>query len=284
MGLISRVSSRTYRQKKTNMTSTIEKPQNIGDLPKVPEFSLKQRKRNKEVRQRAQKKTDRQIAKNIRGRRQPKPINFKRLEWFVERANKREWERLRVLREARAPKAVQDGNLDRLPPAKTECPAILIVRTCRKQYLTKAAKKLLNQLKLTRVYQAVLAHLDQSMINRLTILKECVVWGHVAPLTVRELIMKRGKMGVPASPVPLTDNIKIEERLGKFNVICLEDLVFELTQPEAKQFQTCNAMLLPFQLSLPEGGKRAVTNFSEKAVQPGFRKEAELHDLIEKMV
>merc|ERR1712071_53687 len=280
MGLISRVSSRTYRQH-SKMTSTVEKPvpvkvdnpQNIGDLPRVPEYLLKQRKRNTEVRIKAQKKTDRQIAKNVRGRRQPKPINFKRLEWFVERANKREWERLRVIREARKPKVVQETNLERLPKAKSDCPAILIIRTCRKQYLTKAAKTLFNKMRLMRVYQACLVRLDQAMINRLAILKECVVWGHVEPLTVRNLILKRGRMGTQAAPVPLT-----------YNVICLEDLVFELTQSEAKHFQVCSSVLLPFQLGIPEGGKRAVTNFSEKVLQPGYRKEPELQALIEKMV
>ena len=82
----------------------------------------------------------------------------------------------------------------------------------------------------------------------------------------------------------MTDNLKIEEKLGDFGVICLEDLVFGLTRPEAKQFQACNQFLLPFQLSLPEGGKRAVTNFSEKAVTPGYRKEEEFKSLIDKMV
>jgi len=274
------------------MTSTVDKPipvavenpQNIGDLPRVPEFQLKQRKLNKEHRQKLQKKTNLQIAKAVRGRRQPKAVNFKRLEFFVERANKREWERLRVIREARAPKAVQESNIERVPEKSTDCPSILIVRTCRKQNITKATKKLLNQLRLQRVYQACLARLDKQMLNKLTILKDCVVWGHVAPLTVRDLIMKRGRMGTMSNSVGLTDNLKIEEALGSYGVICLEDLVFELTKPEAKQFAICNQFLLPFQLSLPEGGKRAVANFSEKAVNPGYRKEDELKALIEKMV
>ena len=67
-------------------------------------------------------------------------------------------------------------------------------------------------------------------------------------------------------------------------MICLEDLVFELSESSAKSFQICNQFLLPFQLSLPEGGKRAVTNFEEKAVAPGYRKEEEFKTLIDKMV
>ena len=122
-------------------------------------------------------------------------FQFKRLEWFVERANRREWERIRVLREARKPTTVQESNLVNLPAKTSDCPSVLIIRTCRKQNMTKVTKKLLNQFRLQRVYQACLARLDQQMMNKLSILKECVVWGHVAPMTVRDLIMKRGRMG-----------------------------------------------------------------------------------------
>lgn len=262
----------------------VENPQNIGDLPRVPEFQLKQRKIKSGHREKLAAKTKLQIAKAVRGRRQPKAINFKRLEWFVERANRREWERIRVLREARKPTTVQESNLDNLPAKTSDCPSVLIIRTCRKQNMTKVTKKLLNQFRLQRVYQACLARLDQQMMNKLSILKECVVWGHVAPTTVRDLIMKRGRMGTMSNATGLTDNVKIEESLGSHGVICLEDLVFELSESSAKSFQICNQFLLPFQLSLPEGGKRAVTNFEEKAVAPGYRKEEEFKTLIDKMV
>ena len=91
--------------------------------------------------------------------------------------------------------------MNNIPEKTSDCPSILIIRTCRKQNMTKATKKLLNQLRLQRVYQACLARLDQQMLNKLTILKECVVWGHVAPVTVRDLIMKRGRMGTISNAI-----------------------------------------------------------------------------------
>lgn len=53
----------------------VENPQNIGDLPRVPEFQLKQRKIKSGHREKLAAKTKLQIAKAVRGRRQPKAIN-----------------------------------------------------------------------------------------------------------------------------------------------------------------------------------------------------------------
>lgn len=86
----------------------VDNPQTLADLPRVPEFALKQRKLKTKTQQKAQLKQSTITAKAVRQRRQPKPINFKRLEWFVQRANRREWERLRIIKEARKPKSVQN--------------------------------------------------------------------------------------------------------------------------------------------------------------------------------
>jgi len=122
------------------------------------------------------------------------------------------------------------------------------------------------------------------MLYKLTILRDHIIWGHLSPLSVRDLIMKRGRMGTLKDPSPLTDNIKIEHELGHVGIICLEDLVFELTKSDSQNFQICSKFLLPFQLSIPEGGKRAVTNFSDSELKPGFRNETALEELIDKMV
>ena len=53
----------------------VDNPENIGDLPRVPEYLLKKRKINQEHRAKLQTKTKLQIAKAVRGRRQPKAVN-----------------------------------------------------------------------------------------------------------------------------------------------------------------------------------------------------------------
>lgn len=46
--------------------------------------------------------------------------------------------------------------------------------------------------------------------------------------SVRELIYKRGYAKVHKQRVPLDNNAVIEESLGKFNILSVEDLVHEI--------------------------------------------------------
>jgi large subunit ribosomal protein L7e len=46
--------------------------------------------------------------------------------------------------------------------------------------------------------------------------------------SVRELIYKRGYAKVNRQRIPITDNAIIEQNLGKFGIICIEDLVHEI--------------------------------------------------------
>ena len=46
--------------------------------------------------------------------------------------------------------------------------------------------------------------------------------------SVRELIYKRGYGKVDKQRIPLANNAVIEESLGKFDILCVEDLVHEI--------------------------------------------------------
>ena len=55
--------------------------------------------------------------------------------------------------------------------------------------------------------------------------------------SVRELIYKRGYGKVDKQRIPLSNNAVIEEALGKFDILCVEDLVHEIVTagPNFKQ-------------------------------------------------
>lgn len=55
--------------------------------------------------------------------------------------------------------------------------------------------------------------------------------------SIRELIYKRGYGKVNKQRIPLVNNNIIEESLGKFDILCVEDLVHEITTvgPNFKQ-------------------------------------------------
>jgi large subunit ribosomal protein L7e len=62
----------------------------------------------------------------------------------------------------------------------------------------------------------------------LQIVEPYITYGEPNLKSVRELIYKRGYGKVNKQRVPLNDNKIIEEALGKFGIISIEDLVHEI--------------------------------------------------------
>jgi 60S ribosomal protein uL30 len=69
--------------------------------------------------------------------------------------------------------------------------------------------------------------------------------------SIRELIYKRGYGKVDKQRIPLTNNAVIEEKLGKYDILCIEDLVHEIatTGPNFKQVSTLTADVDVFLIS-----------------------------------
>jgi hypothetical protein len=59
--------------------------------------------------------------------------------------------------------------------------------------------------------------------------------------------------------VRLTDNEIIEKALGKHGIICIEDLIHEITTV-GSHFKEASNFLWPFKLNNPNGGWRSKTN------------------------
>ena len=55
--------------------------------------------------------------------------------------------------------------------------------------------------------------------------------------------------------IPLTDNSVIEAALGKYDILCVEDLVHEIFTA-GPNFKQASNFLWPFKLSNPTGGWR----------------------------
>ncbi len=71
--------------------------------------------------------------------------------------------------------------------------------------------------------------------------------------TIRELIYKRGYGKVNHQRTRLTDNSIIETALGKFGLICVEDLIHEI-YTQGPHFKEAANFLWPFKLNNPNGG------------------------------
>eukprot|EP00769_Ergobibamus_cyprinoides_P003100 gnl/Ergobibamus_cyprinoides/4289.p2 GENE.gnl/Ergobibamus_cyprinoides/4289~~gnl/Ergobibamus_cyprinoides/4289.p2 ORF type:complete len:118 (+),score=57.88 gnl/Ergobibamus_cyprinoides/4289:317-670(+) len=109
-----------------------------------------------------------------------------------------------------------------------------------------------------------------------------IAWGYPSLKTVRELVYKRGHGKINGQRVPLIDNSIIERELGKFGIICMEDLIHEIYTC-GPHFREVNRFFWPFKLSSPKGGMNAKVNHFVEGGDCGNR-EALINEFIAKML
>lgn len=110
-------------------------------------------------------------------------------------------------------------------------------------------------LRLLQINNGVFVKLTKATSEMLKIVEPYIAYGFPSPKSVRDLIYKRGYGKINGQRIPLTDNQIIEENLGKFGIICIEDLVHEILTV-GPNFKQASNFLWPFKLSNPTGGFR----------------------------
>ncbi|KAK4478834.1 hypothetical protein RD792_014335, partial [Penstemon davidsonii] len=99
--------------------------------------------------------------------------------------------------------------------------------------------------------------------------------------SVKELIYKRGYGKVNKQRIALTDNSIIEQVLGKYGIICMEDLIHEILTV-GPHFKQSNNFLWPFQLKAPLGGLKKKRNHYVEGGDAGNREDY-INELIRRM-
>jgi len=99
---------------------------------------------------------------------------------------------------------------------------------------------------------------------------------------VRELIYKRGFVKVKGQRIPIESNETIEKSLGKWDIICVEDLIHEIFTV-GPNFKYASNFLWPFKLNNPTGGWRKKTNHFVEGGDFGNREDL-INQLLRKMV
>lgn len=143
-------------------------------------------------------------------------------------------------------------------------------------------RKILQLLRLLQINNGVFVKLTAATQQMLQLVAPYVAYGEPNLKTVRELIYKRGYAKVNKQRIPITDNSIIEEHLGKYGIISVEDLVHEIATA-GPNFKAANQFLWPFQLSSPTGGykKRKFNHFIEGG-DAGDR-ESDINRLVRRM-
>ncbi|MFQ6651203.1 hypothetical protein Gotur_022526 [Gossypium turneri] len=131
------------------------------------------------------------------------------------------------------------------------------------------------------IFNGVFLKVNKATMNMLHLVEPYVTYGYPNLKSVRELIYKRGFGKLNKQRVALTDNAIVEQALGKFGIICVEDLIHEI-MTVGPHFKEANNFLWPFKLKAPLGGLKKKRNHYVEGGDAGNR-ENYINELIRRM-
>ncbi|KAL8772344.1 MAG: hypothetical protein Q9209_002556 [Squamulea sp. 1 TL-2023] len=208
----------------------------------VPETLLKKRKSQEKARE--EQSAERE--KKKKARKEKRGVIFKRAESYVKEYRDAEREKVRLARLSK-----QNGSY--YVPAEPKL--IFVVRIKGISKMAPKPRKTLQLLRLLQINNGVFVRLTKATTEMLKIVEPYIAYGYPNLKTVRELVYKRGYGKIDKQRIPLTDNQIIEDHLGKYGIVCMEDLIHEIFTVGAN-FKQASNFLWPFKLSNPTGGFR----------------------------
>ncbi|KAK0738268.1 ribosomal protein L30, ferredoxin-like fold domain-containing protein [Schizothecium vesticola] len=208
----------------------------------VPETLLKKRKSQEKAR--AERSAE--IEKKKKANKEKRGVIFKRAEKYVKEYRDGEREKIRLSRAAKS-----EGSF--YIPA--EAKLIFLVRIKGINKIAPKPRKILQLLRLLQINNGVFIRVTKATTEMIKIIEPWVAYGYPNLKSIRELIYKRGYGKVNKQRVALTDNSIIEENLGQYGIICMEDLIHEI-YTVGPNFKQASNFLWPFKLSNPTGGFR----------------------------
>jgi large subunit ribosomal protein L7e len=205
-----------------------------------PETLLKKRKNAEEL----QAKKQAAVAEKKSANKQKRKVIFERAEKYVKEYRDAEREQIRLKRAAKA-----DGSI--YVPAQEKL--VFVVRIKGINKIAPKPRKVLQLLRLHQINNGVFIRLTKATAELLRIVEPYVAYGYPNLSSVRQLIYKRGYGKINKQRVALSDNAIIEESLGQYGIICVEDLIHEI-YTVGPHFKQASNFLWPFKLSNPSGG------------------------------
>lgn len=128
-------------------------------------------------------------------------------------------------------------------------PKILVVMRHRAHKIaSKECSLILNSLGLSRLHNTVLLKNNTESLALLKLVEPYVTFGYPTIQTVRDLIFKHGFLRINGKRTAINSNKLIEEHLGQYGCICIEDIVHDLFTV-SENFKNVRSMLLPFLVS-----------------------------------
>lgn len=144
---------------------------------------------------------------------------FKRADQYVREYRAKERNEIRFRRQAKAA-----GNY--YVPAQPKLVFVIRIKGINK--MAPKPRKVLQLLRLLQINNGVFVRLTSATEQMLQLVEPYVTYGEPNLKSVRELIYKRGYAKVNKQRIPLSDNAIIEQALGSFKIISVEDLIHEI--------------------------------------------------------
>jgi large subunit ribosomal protein L7e len=142
-------------------------------------------------------------------------------------------------------------------------------------------RKILQLLRLRQVHNGVFVKVNAASLNMLRLVEGYITYGTPSRKTVQDLIYKRGFGKIEHQRIPLSNNQVIRQELGKFGIVCIEDLIHEIWTV-GPHFKEVNNFLWPFKLSSPLGGYKYKGSHFTEGGDYGNREEL-INNLVRQM-
>ena len=160
---------------------------------------------------------------------------------------------------------------------------IIIIRICGQwERIPKEIQLILAKFHLKELNNAIILFYNTENFKMVKLIESYVTWGYINKYTIEDLLRKRGSVTSGNDEPNELDNVNIENALGKFGIVCIEDIIFELTKETENAKHVLN-YLGYFKLEKnDEGFDKANISF-EKGGNQGFRGD-KINALLKKMI
>ena len=120
-------------------------------------------------------------------------------------------------------------------------------------------RKILQLLRLRQINNGIFVKLNKATLGMLKLVEPYIAWGYPNLKSTRELVYKRGYGKFDRHRRhALTSNSQVEKALGRYGIICMEDIIHEIFTV-GPHFKEVSNFLWPFKLNNPTGGWRKKT-------------------------
>lgn len=138
-----------------------------------------------------------------------------------------------------------------------EAKVMFVIRIRGINKIAPKPKKVLQLFRLRQIHNAVFLPINKATTQMMKFIEPFVIYGYLNLSTIRRLLYKRGYARIgPVGHrhrVRLQDPYLITDYLGKYNIDCIEDLVYQL-HTCGPHFKKVSSFLWPFKLNSPTKG------------------------------